>query len=431
MPDRAAPKRRAPGKAAFRRRRGPDAAPVGVSRQHAAPATPLLTPWQRFALVPATAIAVTGLSVTGSFGMPRIQDMVAPAPVTVAAPTPTPTVTETPVALSEPVEVGVQTVVAASKAKKKTTVPGPDVADIPGQAYEAYRAAASAMARMDPKCRLDWSLLAAFGRVESNHGRSHGSALTVSGVVKPGIFGPVLDGSGATARIADTDNGVLDGNKRFDRAAGPMQFIPGTWRIVGADGDRDGKRNPQDIDDAALSAAVYLCAGDGDLGTAAGARAAAMRYNRSSSYADQVVAIAGSYARGGSSTTATATVAAVRVPGPLTPPAPTVSTKPKPHKPKKPKTTPTPTDVPSPTGDPSPTDAPTPVDPSPSDSPPSVAGAPAAATPSLAAADAAAQRVALVAAEPEVPVAALMTRFPGVPVSALLAGYESGVLALE
>ena len=45
----------------------------------------------------------------------------------------------------------------------------------------------------------------------------------------------------------------------YDRAVGPMQFIPSTWSVIGVDGDNDGKRNPQDIDDAALATAVYLC----------------------------------------------------------------------------------------------------------------------------------------------------------------------------
>ena len=44
-----------------------------------------------------------------------------------------------------------------------------------------------------------------------------------------------------------------------------MQFIPSTWSIVGVDADNDGQRNPQDVDDAALASAVYLCSGADDL----------------------------------------------------------------------------------------------------------------------------------------------------------------------
>jgi membrane-bound lytic murein transglycosylase B len=96
----------------------------------------------------------------------------------------------------------------------------------------------------------------------------------------PGIYGPRLDGVN-TAKIADTDAGAFDGDGAFDRAVGPMQFIPGTWRAMGVDGDGDGVRNPQDIDDAAMSTAVYLCSGKTDLSNASDLNAAVLRYNHS------------------------------------------------------------------------------------------------------------------------------------------------------
>ena len=81
---------------------------------------------------------------------------------------------------------------------------------------------------------------------------------------------PASTASRSTARTTpsgslDTDAGQYDNDTRFDRAVGPMQFIPSTWSVVGVDGDSDGTRNPQDIDDAALATAVYLCSGDDDL----------------------------------------------------------------------------------------------------------------------------------------------------------------------
>ncbi len=93
--------------------------------------------------------------------------------------------------------------------------------------------------------------------------------------------------------MRDTDAGALDGDKRFDRAVGPMQFLPSTWAVVAVDGDDDGKRNVEDINDAALGSAVYLCAGNGDLSTKAGAEAALLRYNHSKAYVAKVMAIAG------------------------------------------------------------------------------------------------------------------------------------------
>jgi hypothetical protein len=49
------------------------------------------------------------------------------------------------------------------------------------------------------------------------------------------------------------------------RAVGPMQFIASTWRRVQVDGNGDGRGDPDNIYDAALGAAVYLCAGETDL----------------------------------------------------------------------------------------------------------------------------------------------------------------------
>ena len=77
-----------------------------------------------------------------------------------------------------------------------------------------------------------------------------------------------------------------------------MQFIPSTWSIVGVDADGDAKRNPQDIDDAALATAVYLCSGKDDLSTVIGQRAAVYRYNHSQSYVDLVLSIMDAYLDG-------------------------------------------------------------------------------------------------------------------------------------
>jgi membrane-bound lytic murein transglycosylase B len=171
----------------------------------------------------------------------------------------------------------------------------PSVEQIPTAALAAYQRAAVIIAGADNACGLDWELLAAIGRVESNHGQYGGNRLDASGVSEPGVFGPRLNGEKHTTLVLDTDGGRLDGDTRFDRAVGPMQFIPSTWGIVGVDGEGDGTRNPQDIDDAALAAAVYLCSGTDDLSTAEGLRAAVYRYNHSQSYVDLVLAVKHAY----------------------------------------------------------------------------------------------------------------------------------------
>jgi Transglycosylase SLT domain len=168
---------------------------------------------------------------------------------------------------------------------------------IPTAALKAYSRAQQVMAQVDPACHLPWTLVAAIGRVESNHGRYGGNSLTTEGIATPGIFGPRLDGS-STARISDTDAGRLDGDGAFDRAVGPLQFIPGTWERMGVDGDGDGVRNPQDVDDAAMSAAVYLCSGKTDLADARDLNQAVLRYNHSQQYVDLVLSVARAYADG-------------------------------------------------------------------------------------------------------------------------------------
>jgi hypothetical protein len=169
---------------------------------------------------------------------------------------------------------------------------------IPARALQAYRHAERLLAVADPACRLDWPLVAAIGYVESRHGSFGGNVLDADGVARPGIIGIALDGSRGTARIGDSDGGALDRDSVFDRAVGPMQFIPGTWRMVGADAEPDGRRNPHDIDDAAAAAGIYLCSGTGDLSTSSDRYAAVYRYNHSDAYVRQVLAIADSYASG-------------------------------------------------------------------------------------------------------------------------------------
>lgn len=61
------------------------------------------------------------------------------------------------------------------------------------------------------------------------------------------------------AVIVDTDNGTLDGNDTWDRAVGPMQFIPETWQRSKTDGNGDGRVDPHNMYDAVASASTLLC----------------------------------------------------------------------------------------------------------------------------------------------------------------------------
>jgi membrane-bound lytic murein transglycosylase B len=189
--------------------------------------------------------------------------------------------------------------VSASTNEGDKSLPGTaSAAGIPSAALAAYQRAATVINAADAACKIDWPLIAAIGRVESNHGRANDNRLSAEGVSTPGIYGVPLNGKGNVSQITDTDGGQYDGDTSYDRAVGPMQFIPSTWAMVGVDADGDGKRNPQDINDAALASAVYLCSGDDDLSTDQGARAAVFRYNHSQSYVTTVLGVAEAYRSG-------------------------------------------------------------------------------------------------------------------------------------
>jgi hypothetical protein len=136
-------------------------------------------------------------------------------------------------------------------------------ADIPAAYLTLYRRAA-------PRCpKLSWTVLAAIGKVESDHGR---------------------------ARLP----GVRSGWNHAG-AAGPMQFGIGkgpagnAWARFGRDHDHDGHTSVYDPGDAIPAAARYLC----DAGAPRRLDAALYAYNPSSAYVARVKALARRYTGGG------------------------------------------------------------------------------------------------------------------------------------
>ena len=125
------------------------------------------------------------------------------------------------------------------------------VEEIPYDRYvQIYKAAAKRYGFTE-----DWFVLAAVGKVESNHGANMGPS-----------------GAGAM---------------------GPMQFLPSTWQEYGVDGNGDGEANIMDPEDAIPAAASYLKAGG-----APGDRYAALyTYNRAGWYVREVLGIAETYRR--------------------------------------------------------------------------------------------------------------------------------------
>jgi membrane-bound lytic murein transglycosylase B len=161
----------------------------------------------------------------------------------------------------------------------------------------AYGNAELVLRNTQPGCHLSWATLAGIGRIESNHGRYGGVQLGSDGRPSKPIIGVPLDGSAGVKTITDTDGGRYDGDATHDRAVGPMQFIPSTWRKWTSDANLDGTGDPQQIDDAALAAGRYLCAGNRDLATAADWWTAVFSYNNSVPYGQKVFGLADGYAR--------------------------------------------------------------------------------------------------------------------------------------
>ncbi|MHC5262323.1 lytic transglycosylase domain-containing protein [Streptomyces sp. UC4497] len=163
---------------------------------------------------------------------------------------------------------------------------GGDDSGIPATVLDAYKKAAAEIGTTKPGCNLDWQLLAAIGKVES--GQAEGGNVDKDGNTLKAITGPPLDGNGF-AKITDTDGGNYDGDTVHDRAVGPMQFIPSTWEWAGRDGNGDGKKDPNNVYDAALAAGHYLCRADRDLSNALDLNKAILSYNNSSDYLARVL----------------------------------------------------------------------------------------------------------------------------------------------
>ena len=133
------------------------------------------------------------------------------------------------------------------------------------RALDAYLEAELFWTEHAPRCRISWRTIAAIGAVEGAHATFDGREIQLDGTPDEPIVGLPLDGEtvdnygDTVAAIPDTDNGRWDDDTEYDRAVGPMQFIPQTWNRWAHDGDGDGEFDPQDLDDAAVAAGGYLC----------------------------------------------------------------------------------------------------------------------------------------------------------------------------
>ncbi|WP_167152320.1 lytic murein transglycosylase [Lysinibacter cavernae] len=223
--------------------------------------------------------------VTGAVGSNVPQHSAAEThgnPTTTATPPKISRPGDAPVPLSELVDAGWVSAVSAGTG-------------IPERALTAYAGAALVTAQRMPSCGIGWNTLAGLGLIESGHGTIAKGAIYPDGVARPDIIGIPLNGDGVLA-MRDTDGGRIDGDPEWDRAVGPMQFIPQTWAEWGVDGNADGVADPHNIDDAALAAAAYLCAVGGDLTQQANWESAIAGYNPSHDYVVDVSQAAAQYA---------------------------------------------------------------------------------------------------------------------------------------
>jgi membrane-bound lytic murein transglycosylase B len=151
-------------------------------------------------------------------------------------------------------------------------------ANLTGIPAIAVRAYAAAQLAAPAGCHLGWTTLAGIGWIESGHGSHGGSALLANGETTRAISGPQLAGG-------------------LGAALGPMQFIADTWDRWATDGDGDGSADVNNINDAAYTAARYLCADGRDLANATQWAAAVYSYNHAQWYVDEVYDAANTYAK--------------------------------------------------------------------------------------------------------------------------------------
>lgn len=172
-----------------------------------------------------------------------------------------------------------------------------DPYDIPERALQSYAYAAAAMDRSAPNCGIGWSTLAAIGEVSASNGSADGASVDENGSLSKRLRGLAQANPRNTKPISDTDGGQYDGNATIDLTMGPMQILPSRWEQFATDGDNDGVADPDNFDDATLTAARFLCAAGGDLRQPQGWTAAVTQFNSTPGFVDKVHAKAVLYGR--------------------------------------------------------------------------------------------------------------------------------------
>jgi len=109
-------------------------------------------------------------------------------------------------------------------------------------------------------CNISANILHAVGRAASNNGQLDGHQFDSAATLEPALFGQTGDGTQTNlAVLVDSDEGLIDGDVVWDRPVGPFQILPASWERYGFDANHDGLADPQNLWDAAASAANFLC----------------------------------------------------------------------------------------------------------------------------------------------------------------------------
>lgn len=262
------------------------------------------TTLKRIVLTGAMIAALTAIAATaGAVVIPELASPVAvssyqppPPPIVSKSPTPAPASPAPDASPTPAPAVGARP--ASAFAEWAGTLSGP--LGIPQNVLEAYGYAEWVLTQTRATCKLQWTTLAALGKIASDHGRVDGRTVDAQGRPQPVLMGPALDGTSGRSKVDDSDGGALDGDQKWDRAMGPMQLTPAMWRASGVDADSNELAQPQDIDDAALAAGYQLCgaaSGEGarDLSKVAHWKAAINGYPGMAKNIDKVFDAAQSY----------------------------------------------------------------------------------------------------------------------------------------
>jgi cell wall-associated NlpC family hydrolase len=152
--------------------------------------------------------------------------------------------------------------------------------DIPARALAGYALAELKIRKDIPGCHLSWVTLAGIGATGSNHGRDDGNRLLAGGELSSPL---------ETLPLRGPDGKTVDSRS----AIGPMQLPVGLWDEWRR--SENGKPNPQDIDDAALTTGTALCADGRDTGTGEGWWSAIKSVRDSDLFLQRVLANANVY----------------------------------------------------------------------------------------------------------------------------------------